>query len=79
MGLFKWLSGLFSGGDNNKEESTVLDLSDRVVTKVVTKKVKSTEGYVDDVTGKVYKTAGALKGAQTRRKNKAKKSKKTKK
>ena len=78
--------------DNVEDASTKADaktgglvsLAEAVVVKVEDKidgsNAKATEGYVDKVTGKVYKTKGALKAAQTRRKNKkAKKTKKTKK
>lgn len=80
MKFFDWLFGC---GCKNKKDSEVLNLTDPVVVKVVedvkvkpkAKVVKKApkkvpEGYVDDETGKVYKTKGALKSAQTRRRNK---------
>ena len=84
----KFLKWLFGCGCKNKKDSSVLDLTESVVVKVEDKVVKeapkkAAEGYVDDETGKVYKTKGALKSAKTRRRNKkanaAKKSKKSKK
>ena len=66
----------------SKVEERVEDISGdvKVKAKVIADTVeKVAGGYVDDKTGKVYKTEGALKGAITRRKNKAKKAKSTKK
>ena len=79
MKWLRWLLG--TGGDAPiaVKESTCYDTKaedTKCCDPVVEKKV---DGFVDEETGKVYKTAGALKGAQTRRKNKAKKSKKAKK
>ena len=64
--MFKWLRWLLGESDDKKAEP-------------VMEAVKK-EGFVDPETGKVYKTAGSLKAAQTCRKNKGKKkTKKTKK
>ncbi len=64
--MFKWLRWLIGGSDDKKVEPVMEDVKK--------------EGFVDPETGKVYKTAGSLKAAQTRRKNKrTKKTKKSKK
>jgi len=66
MKWLKWLLGF--GGD---EKITVVESSEKKTCKCSPKNV--VKGFVDPETGKVYKTAGSLKAAQTRRKNKAKK------
>lgn len=93
MGIFDWLFGK-SGNKIEKElveikdaviarvEERIDDVVDDVIAKAkviadTTEKVAG--GYVDDETGKVYKTAGALKGVQTRRRNKKAKAKAAKK
>ena len=87
MKWLKWLLGTGGECPVKVEETTCCDTKDTKccdpvveanagrgdADPVVEEKV---EGFVDEETGKVYKTAGALKGAQTRRKNKAKKAKK---
>ncbi len=73
MEFLKWLSEVFGGKPDTpvlKEAAPVKKASPAA------KKAVATGGFIDEETGKVYKTAGALKGAQTRRKNKAKKAKK---
>ena len=58
--MFEWLQKLFSfGGDEKVAPAPVAK--------------KASGGFVDSETGKTYKTAGSLKAAQTRRKNKGKK------
>lgn len=59
MKMFDWLFGSVKTIENE-----VLELTESMKVK------EKVGGFVDDVTGKVYKTAGALKGAQTRRQNK---------
>lgn len=61
----KWLKWLFGIEDDEKKSCCVA--KDEV------------KGFFDPETGRVYKTAGSLKAAQTRRRNKAKKAKKAKK
>ena len=75
MKWLKWLLGTGGECPVKVEETTCCDTKEdtKCCEPVVEAKV---EGFVDEETGKVYKTAGALKGAQTRRKNKAKKAKK---
>lgn len=71
--LFDWLFG-----KAEEVEATAEKLVEKVDTVTEVEKAP-TEKFVDPETGKSYKTAGALKGAITRRKNKAKKNKKSKK
>ncbi len=59
MKMFDWLFGA-----EKEIEKAVLELTESLEVK------EKTEGFVDEETGKVYKTVGALKGAQTRRRNK---------
>jgi len=68
--LFDWLFG-----KAEEIEETAEKLVEKVDIAVETKKEEKAEKFVDSETGKSYKTAGALKGAITRRKNKMKKSK----
>lgn len=64
--MFKWLKWLF--GDSDEGKTTPAS------TPAEKKESKgNVKGFVDPETGKVYKTAGSLKAAQTRRKNKGKK------
>ncbi len=64
--MWKWLEWLLYGSDEGKTTS---------VSKPVEEKESkgNVKGFVDPETGKVYKTAGSLKAAQTRRRNKGKK------
>ena len=62
----KWLRWLIGGDDSE----TVADKSCCDVKETECCDDPIVEGFVDEETGKVYKTAGALKGAQTRRRNK---------
>lgn len=59
MKIFDWLFGAAKN-----IEKDVLELTESMEVK------EKTKGFVDEVTGKVYKTESALKGAQTRRRNK---------
>ena len=63
MKFFDWLRGTAKN-----IEKDILELTESM--KVTVEVKKKTEDFVDEETGKVYKTAGALKGAQTRRRNK---------
>ena len=70
--MWKWLKCLLYDGSEGKTTP--------VSTPVKKKESKGdVKGFVDPETGKVYKTAGSMKAAQTRRKNKGKKTKKSKK
>lgn len=64
--MFKWLRWLLGEDDDKKAKP---------ITESVKKKESKSDvkGFVDPETGKGYKTAGSLKAAQTRRRNKAKK------
>ena len=55
----KWLKWLLGLGGDEKATPVVESVEKK--------------GFVDPETGKVYKTAGSLKAAQTRRRNKGKK------
>ncbi len=55
----KWLKWLLGIGGDEKATPVVESVE--------------VKGFVDPETGRVYKTAGSLKAAQTRRRNKAKK------
>lgn len=68
----KWLKWLLGIGGNEKA-TPVLESAEKKSCCVAKDSVK---GFVDPETGRVYKTAGSLKAAQTRRRNKAKKAKK---
>lgn len=68
----KWLKRLLGIGGDEKA-TPVLESAEKKPCCVAKDTVK---GFVDPDTGKVYKTAGSLKAAQTRRRNKDKKAKK---
>ncbi len=74
MKWLRWLLGDNTAKTVGKEDKSCCDVKEtECCDPIIEEKV---EGFVDEETGKVYKTAGALKGAQTRRRNKKAKAKK---